>query len=132
MKINFSLLLLFCLVSTGFSYGATESGFDISKCLDAAGGQHPAMMDCYGRQIDLTSKGISDKLNAEYRDDVLIRVARLLQSNQSNWEAYAKSLCAAYVEMGGQRGALLQASCLENKYQERIKELTLVLEQAEL
>lgn len=132
MKIKFFISLPMFLVLTGFSYGSSESNFDISTCLNVAGGEHPAMMDCYGQKIDFISKGISEKLTTEYGDKVLVKVAELLRNNQSNWEVYAKSLCAVYLEMGGQRGVLLQASCLENKYQERLKELTVILEQAEL
>lgn len=132
LKIKWFLSLIIILVSAGFAHGSAESDFDVSKCLDAAGGEHPAMLDCYGRQVDLVSKDISGRLNTEYRDEASARVAKLLQSNQPNWEIYVKGLCAAYLEMGGQRGVLLQASCLENKYQERLKELIFVLEQAEL
>lgn len=132
MKANQFFLILVFLVLAKLAHGSTESDFDISKCLGAANGEHPAMLDCYGKQVDLVSRRISSKLNAEYRDEISARVVEMLQTNQPSWEAYVRGVCATYLEMGGQRGGLLQASCLETKYQERLRELIFVLEQAEL
>lgn len=131
MNKRFVSILVF-LVSAELAQGSTESDFDVSKCLGAANGEHPAMLDCYGKQVDLVSRRISSKLNAEYRDEISVRVVEMLQTNQPNWEVYVRGVCATYLEMGGQRGVLLQASCLEAKYQERLRELIFVLEQAEL
>lgn len=131
MKNRLILMLVF-LVSAELGQGSTESDFDVSKCLGAANGEHPAILDCYGKQVDLVSRRISSKLNAEYHDEISARVVEMLQANQPNWEAYVRGVCATYLEMGGQRGVLLQASCLETKHQERLKELIFVLEQAEL
>lgn len=121
---------LFFIFGWIFVFANSSAAEELAECMKNAKGETPSVAQCYQDQIELSEKEIMDIFSDEYEEGVESKVVIALKKGQPQWLEYIDGVCSAYLELGGQRGDVLQKNCLSTKYKERAKEIRQLLEQA--
>ena len=77
----------------------------------SAKGVHPRMLDCIQKEVKRLQDVTRVALSKRYEEPTSGIVAKI-KRNQPAWETYVRSKCDLYLALNGQRGDLMQRSCV--------------------
>lgn len=80
-------------------------------CIQEADGVHPAILECMSSETESINQATNRLLSTHYSDGTKDAAARKLHTQQHAWDAFILLKCSIYLDLGGQRGELLEENC---------------------
>jgi hypothetical protein len=103
---------------------------EYESCLQDAGGVILNMIGCIQLEIERYSKLIVSHMKVASVDSDANEVASMLAKNEDAWRIFIGEQCGIYLRFGGQRGELLNKSCILNEVSRREKFVVDVINEA--
>lgn len=121
MKIKSLAFIYFFIASAvqAEEFGGYSENYE--SCIASANGEHPSMINCIEHEIELNERAINIMLNTTTGDEIQIKILVSIRKTEPTWAKYIVEKCTIYLELGGQRGELLQKNCEADATIERSK-----------